>query len=101
MRFTGSYTNRKDHGMQAEIYTKHDCGYCTKAKELFAQKGITYMEHIISPGFNESRLGPNQFYVSKAQLLERAPNAKTVPQIWLEGNYIGGYTELAAFFDGK
>jgi|APFre7841882654_1041346.scaffolds.fasta_scaffold104511_2 glutaredoxin 3 len=85
--------------MQAEIYTKADCQYCKKAKELFLEKDISYQEFIISPGFDEDPAGPNQQYVTKAALLERAPNAKTVPQIWLEGNYIGGYTELAAFFN--
>ena len=84
--------------MQAEIYTKPGCGYCVKAKTLFEEKGINYKEYIISMGFDEESLGENQFYVSKSQLLEKAPEAKTVPQIWLEGNYIGGYTELAAFF---
>ncbi len=84
--------------MQAEIYTKTSCPYCVKAKALLAEKGISYREYIISPGFGESTLGENQRYVTRDQLLEKAPNAKTVPQIWLEGNYIGGYTELAAFF---
>jgi glutaredoxin len=84
--------------MQAEIYTKANCQYCTKAKELFKEKGISYREFIISPGFGETTLESHQQYVSKAMLIEKAPNAKTVPQIWLEGNYIGGYTELSAFF---
>ena len=84
--------------MKAEIYTKTDCPYCVKAKALLGDKGIAYQEFIISPGFGEKTLGPNQSYVSKAELLEKAPNAKTVPQIWMEGSYIGGYTELDAFF---
>jgi glutaredoxin 3 len=85
--------------MKADIYTKINCSYCVKAKELFNEKGISYQEYIISSGFGESALTENQQYVTKAMLLEKAPNAKTVPQIWLEGNYIGGYTELAAFFN--
>jgi glutaredoxin 3 len=85
--------------MKAEIYTKTNCPYCVKAKALFNEKGITYNEYIVSPGFDESALAENQQYVTRDALLEKAPNAKTVPQIWLEGNYIGGYTELAAFFN--
>ena len=85
--------------MKAEIYTKANCPYCVKAKALFNDKDISYQEYIISPGFGESTLAENQQYVTKDMLLEKAPNAKTVPQIWLEGNYIGGYTELAAFFN--
>jgi glutaredoxin 3 len=84
--------------MQAEIYTKTNCPYCVRAKNLLTEKGIEYREFIISPGFNEQSVLSNQQYVTRDALLERAPNAKTVPQIWLEGNYVGGYTELAAFF---
>jgi glutaredoxin 3 len=84
--------------MKAEIYTKSNCSYCVKAKALLEEKGIEYQEYIISVGFGESSIRGNQFYVTKAQLLEKAPHAKTVPQIWLEGNYIGGYTELHSFF---
>jgi glutaredoxin 3 len=84
--------------MKAEIYTKTSCSFCDRAKTLLNDKGIEYQEFIISPGFGEKTLGPNQSYVTKAALLEKAPNAKTVPQIWLEGSYIGGYTELDAFF---
>lgn len=84
--------------MKAEIYTKTDCPYCVKAKALLNDRGIEYHEFIISPGFGESKLETNQSYVTKANLLEKAPHAKTVPQIWLEGSYIGGYTELDAFF---
>lgn len=85
--------------MKAEIYTKSSCSYCVKAKALLEEKGVEYKEYIISAGFGEQALGSSQFYVTKAELLEKAPHAKTVPQIWLEGNYIGGYTELNAFFN--
>lgn len=84
--------------MKAEIYTKTSCPYCVRAKNLFKEKNIDYIEYIISPGFDEGSLLENQRYVTRDQLLEKAPGAKTVPQIWLEGSYIGGYTELADFF---
>ena len=87
--------------MKAEIYTKTNCPYCVKAKALFNEKGVEYDEYIISPGFGEADLDKNQRYVTREALLEKAPNAKTVPQIWLEGNYIGGYTELADFFNRR
>lgn len=87
--------------MNAEIYTKPDCQYCVKAKELFEKQGVSYVEYIISPGFGEKTLSKNQIYVTREMLLEKIPSAKTVPQIWLEGSYIGGYTELDAFFSKK
>lgn len=87
--------------MFAEIYTKDDCSFCIKAKDLFDQQHVEYKEFIISPGFGEKEPKANQQYVTKAQLLEKVPGAKSVPQIWLNGNYVGGYTELAAFFNNQ
>lgn len=72
--------------MKAEIWTKQNCPYCVRAKALFEQKGVEYTEFTIGEG------------VTREQLLERAPNARTVPQIWLDDSYVGGYTELAAFY---
>ena len=83
--------------MKAEIWTKPNCPYCVKAKTLFDMKGVEYDEVIV--GLTESTsLKLNQSTASREELLERAPNAKTVPQIWLNNNYIGGYSELAAFY---
>jgi glutaredoxin 3 len=72
--------------MRAEIWTKPNCPYCVRAKALMEQKGVQYDEHILGET------------VTREQLLEKAPNAKTVPQIWLDSSYVGGYTELAAFW---
>jgi glutaredoxin len=72
--------------MKAEIWSKDNCPYCVKAKALLEQKGVEYREHVIGKD------------VTREQLLERVPNARTVPQIWLDGNHIGGYTELARFY---
>lgn len=85
--------------MKAEIWTKPNCPYCDRAKNLFNIKGVEYDEVIIGLAESTSTsLKPNQRLESRETLLERAPNAKTVPQIWLDNNYIGGYTELAAFY---
>jgi len=85
--------------MKAEIWTKPNCPYCDKAKNLFKIKGVEYEEKIIKLTESQgSDLKPNQELVSREALLERAPNAKTVPQIWLDNNYIGGYNELIAFW---
>lgn len=88
--------------MKAEIWTKPNCPYCVKAKNLFNVKGVEYteviigMENVGAPA--TTFLESNQRLESREALLEKAPNAKTVPQIWLNNNYIGGYTELAAFY---
>jgi len=65
------------------------CPYCDKAKALLTLKGIA---------FEERKLGAEW---SKEQLLEAVPTARTVPQIFLEGEYVGGYDDLEKHFEGK
>ena len=88
--------------MQAEIYTKDSCPYCVKAKALLIQLNIPYTEYKISAGMGESKAEPNQYYVTRAQLLEKLPTAKTVPQIWIDGRHVGGCDDLhAEYAQGK
>ena len=68
--------------MKAIVWSKPACGYCVKAKNLLQAKGIEYEERNIAEGWKIQ------------DLLEAAPNAKTMPQIWLDAKYIGGYLEL-------
>ena len=68
-----------------DIYTKFGCGYCYRAKQLLDQKGAAYEEFDVTMG------GPK-----RAEMIERAPNARTVPQIFIGDTYVGGSDELAA-----
>lgn len=68
-----------------EIYTKFLCPYCARAKALLTKKGAAFEEYDISTG------GPK-----RAEMLERAPGASTVPQIFIDGRHIGGSDDLAA-----
>jgi glutaredoxin 3 len=67
-----------------EIYTKAWCGFCSRAKRLLDSKGVDYVEHDITLG------GPR-----RAEMLERKPDAFTVPQIFIGGQAIGGSDDLA------
>jgi glutaredoxin 3 len=82
--------------MKAEIWSKDWCPYCVKAKQILNTLNIPYDEYIISAGLGENGLEPNQYYGTKAQLLEKLPTAKTVPQIWIDGAHIGGCDDLEA-----
>ena len=73
--------------MQAEIWTKHHCPFCVTAKQILNDLKIPYREFIVSPGYDEETPGPNQQYVTKADLLAKYPAAKTVPQIWIDDDY--------------
>ena len=47
-------------------------------------------------GFEEKKIGRD---VTKQDLLEAVPNAKTVPQIFMYGKHIGGLTDLKKYFE--
>ena len=70
---------------QVDIYTKFGCGYCYRAKRLLDEKGVDYAEFDITMG------GPK-----RDEMRERAPNAMTVPQIFIGDTHVGGSDELAA-----
>ena len=73
--------------MKATVWSKLNCPYCDQAKALLEQKGIPFEEKKIGDGY------------SKEELLEAVPTARTVPQIFLDDNYIGGFTELKRHFE--
>ena len=68
-----------------EIYSKSNCSFCDKAKYYFDQNDITYQEHNVEI--------PETFKI----LIERNPNARTMPQIFIDDKLIGGYTDLMEF----
>lgn len=68
-----------------DIYTKFGCGFCYRAKNLLQSKGAEFNEFDITMG------GPK-----RAEMLERAPEARTVPQIFIGETYVGGSDELHA-----
>jgi glutaredoxin len=68
--------------MKATVWSKYHCPYCDQAKALLTSKGIEFEEKKIGDGY------------TKEELLEAVPNARTVPQIFLDGELVGGFTEL-------
>ena len=68
--------------MKATIWTKDSCTFCVQAKQLLEGKGIEFEERKIGKAW------------TKEQLLEAVPTARTVPQIFLDEQYVGGYQEL-------
>ena len=75
--------------MKAVVWSKNSCPFCVQAKALLKQKNIEFEERNISQG-----------NWTKEQLLEAVPTARTLPQIFLDDNYIGGFTELRKHFQG-
>jgi glutaredoxin 3 len=67
------------------VYSTTYCGFCRRAEELLRREGIAF-ETIDVTGDVHAR----------AKLVERAGGRRTVPVIFVDGEPIGGYQELAA-----
>jgi glutaredoxin len=70
--------------MKAIVWSKEQCPYCDMAKQLLASKGIEIEEKKIGTGY------------TKEDLLEAVPGARSVPQIFLDDELVGGFAELQA-----
>jgi glutaredoxin 3 len=68
--------------MKAVVWSKYHCPYCDQAKALLKQRGIPFEERKIGDGY------------TREELLEAVPTARTVPQIFIGNELIGGFTEL-------
>ena len=67
-----------------EMYTTPFCGYCARAKGLLDKKGAAYEEMDVM--MDEKK---------RSEMRERTKRT-TVPQIFINGQHIGGSDELAA-----
>jgi len=68
-----------------EIYTSPLCGFCHAAKRLLNSKGVSFAEVdvLANPG-------------RKAEMIQRANGGRTVPQIFIGGDHVGGSDDLHA-----
>jgi glutaredoxin len=75
--------------MKAIVWSKINCPYCVSAGVLLRTNGYEVEERKIGNGW------------TKEQLLESVPMARTVPQIFVDGEYIGNYDDLVNHFKNK
>ena len=68
--------------MTVVVWSRDLCAYCDMAKRELKKRDIA---------FEERKIGDDW---TKEQLLKEIPNARTIPQIVIDGKVIGGYTEL-------
>ncbi|TAJ97515.1 thioredoxin-disulfide reductase [bacterium] len=66
-----------------EVYSKKDCPFCHKAKELLREKGQEFTEIDVEKDPQKLK-----------EMLERSQGRKTVPEIFIDGELIGGFDEL-------
>jgi len=68
-----------------EIYTGPLCAFCDFAKALLDRKGISYKEIFIGDDTNKME-----------EMIKKSNGMKTVPQIFIDGQHIGGNDKLQA-----
>ena len=68
-----------------EIYSKSWCPYCRMAKRLLEEKGQEFVEFDVDLDADKYR-----------EMLERSEGRWTVPEIFIDGELIGGYDDLRA-----
>lgn len=64
------------------VWSKPMCPQCDEAKAILRNNQIQYEERIIGQGW------------TKEQLLEQVPQARSVPQIFANDEYVGGVSQL-------
>jgi len=70
-----------------EIYGKPQCPFCEKAKSLCETRGFKYTYKSLGTDY------------TREELMEQFPNARTVPQIVINGEKIGGYDQFTQYID--
>ena len=68
-----------------EIYTSPTCGYCHAAKSLLGKNGLSFEE-------TDVIREPSK----RAEMMTRANGRRTVPQVFINGQHVGGFDDLYA-----
>jgi glutaredoxin 3 len=85
LNFLNSLLGRQPERIKAniEIYTWQTCPYCIRAKVLLWWKGANFTEYKIDGD-----------ETTRTQMSERANNRRTLPQIFINNQHIGGCDDL-------
>jgi len=70
---------------EVELYTTPFCPYCTRARALLDRKGVAFTDIDITEESGR-----------RAEMIRRAGGRTSVPQIFIDGEHIGGSDELVA-----
>ena len=71
--------------VKVEIYSTMFCPYCARARALFERKGVTF-----------SNIDLDEHPEQRDEMVSRTGGRYTVPQIFIDGEHIGGSDDLAA-----
>lgn len=75
--------------MNVLVYTKDNCPYCVKAKQLLSIKNVAYNEVVIGQD------------IIREDFMSLFPDVRTVPLIIIDNVKVGGYDQLREYFDNQ
>ena len=78
--------------MTIVIYSKNNCQFCTKAKHMIKSLGLEYTEKSLEKDFDSD---PSKM------MEDIGKPVRTMPQIKIDGNLVGGYNQLVEHFADK
>jgi len=70
---------------QVELYTTMWCPYCSRARALLERKGVAY-----------TNIDLDEEPDRRDEMIRRAGGRRTVPQIFIDGEHIGGCDDIVA-----
>jgi glutaredoxin 3 len=70
---------------KVELYTTMWCGYCARARALLQRKGVAFEDIDVEADTSK-----------RTEMVQRAHGGTTVPQIFIDGQHIGGSDDLVA-----
>lgn len=68
--------------MQIKMFTKEVCSYCAAAKDFLKDRQLE---------FTEFKIGE---HITREEFIEKYPDYRTVPQIFIDEQHLGGYDDL-------
>ena len=71
---------------EVEVYTNKGCAACVNAKNYLDNKGV---------GYTEKKLGKSR--KTDAEFSIRTKGSKTIPQIFINNQWIGGFDDLVKY----
>lgn len=78
--------------MKIVIYSKNNCQFCTKAKQLVSKLGLEYEEKSLEKDFGSDPV----------KLVEDiGKQVRTMPQVKIDDKLVGGYNQLIEYFADK
>jgi glutaredoxin 3 len=75
--------------MKVIVYTKDNCPYCVKAKQLLSIKNVDYNEVVIGQD------------IIREDFMSLFPDVRTVPLIIIDNVKVGGYEQLREYIDNQ